>query len=111
MDNVSQGRGAHHRHHRLSLFSHPPPPPDFCRHLPPLLIVKFPPLGSIYVSLNSNAFGTDVSGGIVLEIVIGIAVPIQDGLRRQRRQSAGVGLWCVIVVDVVLWKVRCNVDT
>ncbi len=29
---------------------------------------------------------------------------------RQRR-SAGVGLWCVIIVDVVLWKVRCNVDT
>ncbi len=21
----------------------------------------------------------------------------------------GVGLWCVIIVDVVLWQVRCNV--
>ncbi len=29
----------------------------------------------------------------------------------RQRQSAGVGLWCVIIMDVVLWKVRCNVDT
>jgi hypothetical protein len=53
-----------------------PPLPDFRRHLPPLLIVKCPPLGSILVSVNSNAVGKDVGGGIVLEIVIGIALPI-----------------------------------
>jgi hypothetical protein len=65
-----------------------PPPPDFRRRLPPLLIVKCPPLGSILVSLNSDAFGTDVGGGIVLAIVIGIAVPIRDGLRRHPQESA-----------------------
>jgi hypothetical protein len=54
----------------------PPPPPDFCPRLLPLLIVKCPPLGSILVSINSNVVGKDVTGGIVLEISIGVALPI-----------------------------------
>jgi hypothetical protein len=56
------------------------PPPDFCCCLLPLLIVKCPPLGSILVSLNSNDVGKDVGCVIFLEIVIGIALPIKDGL-------------------------------
>ena len=65
-----------------------PPPPDFRRHLLPLLIVKCPPLGSILVSVNSDVVGKDVSGGIVLEIVIGVALPIRDGLPRYPQESA-----------------------
>jgi hypothetical protein len=53
-----------------------------------LLIVKCPPFGSILLSLNSDAFGTDVGGDIVLGIVIGIAVPIQDGLHCHPQESA-----------------------
>jgi hypothetical protein len=34
------------------------------------------PLGSILVSVNSDAVGKDVGNGIVLEIVIGVALPI-----------------------------------
>jgi hypothetical protein len=65
-----------------------PPPPDFHRRLPPLLIVKCPPLGSILVSVNSNAVGKDVGGGIVLEIVIGVPLPIRDDLRCHTQEFA-----------------------
>jgi hypothetical protein len=65
-----------------------PPPPDFRCRLLPLLIVKCPPLGSFLVSLNSDVFGTDVGGGIFLEIVIGVAIPIQDGLCCHPQESA-----------------------
>jgi hypothetical protein len=63
-------------------------PPDFRCRLLPLLIVKCPPLGSILVSLNSDAFGTDVGGGIVLGIVIRLAIPIRDGLCCHPQESA-----------------------
>jgi hypothetical protein len=53
-----------------------PPPPDFRRRLPPLLIIECPPLGSILVSVNSDAVGKDVGGSTVLEIAIGVAPPI-----------------------------------
>jgi hypothetical protein len=53
-----------------------PPRPDFRRRLPPLLIVNCPPLGSILVSITSDAVGKDDGGGIILEIVIGVALPI-----------------------------------
>jgi hypothetical protein len=55
---------------------HPPPLPGFCCRLRPLLIVKCPPLGSMLVSINSDAIGKDVGGGIILEIVINVALPI-----------------------------------
>ncbi len=64
------------------------PPPDFCCCLLPLLIVKCPPLGSILKSVNSDVVGNDVGGGIVLEIVIGVALPIQDGLPCHPQESA-----------------------
>ncbi len=105
-DNVSQGQRAHHRHHQLSLSSRPssgapiiviigchcplvhPPRLTSVAGLLLLLIVKFPTLGSILVSLNSDAFGTDVGGGIVLGIVISVAILIQDGLRCHPQESA-----------------------
>ncbi len=65
-----------------------PPPPDFRRRLPPLLIIKCPPLGSVLVSIDSDAVGTDVGGGIILENVIGVAHPIWDGLRCHSQESA-----------------------
>ncbi len=40
------------------------------------------------MSVNSNAVGKDVGNGIVLEIVIGVALPIQDGLRCNAQESA-----------------------
>jgi hypothetical protein len=40
------------------------------------------------VSLNSDAFEADVGGGIVLGIVIGLAVPIQDGFCCHPQESA-----------------------
>jgi hypothetical protein len=46
------------------------------------------PLGSILVSVNSDVVGKDVGNGIVLEIVIGIALPIRDGLRCNPQESA-----------------------
>jgi hypothetical protein len=46
------------------------------------------PLGSILVSVNSDAVGKDVGNGIVLEIVISVALPIRDGLRRNPQESA-----------------------
>jgi hypothetical protein len=87
-DNVSQGQRAHHRHHWLSSSSCPPPPrlTSVAASLP-FMIVKCPPLGSILVSVNSNAVGKDVGGGIVLEIVIGVALPIQDGLCCHTQES------------------------
>ncbi len=30
------------------------------------------------------------------------------GGRAAAGARGGVGLWCVIIVDVVLWQVRCN---
>ncbi len=41
-------------------------------------MLNVPPLESILVSVNSDAVRKDVGGGIVLEIVIDIALPIQD---------------------------------
>jgi hypothetical protein len=46
------------------------------------------PLGSILVSFNSDAVGKDVGNGIVLEVVIGVALPIRDGLRCNPQESA-----------------------
>ncbi len=46
------------------------------------------PLGSILVSVNSDAVGKDVGNGNVPEIVIGIALPIQDGLRCNPQKPA-----------------------
>ncbi len=40
------------------------------------------------MSVNSDAVGKDVGNGIVLEIVIGIALPIQYGLRCNPQESA-----------------------
>ncbi len=40
------------------------------------------------MSVNSDAVGKDVGGGIVLEIVIGIALPIRDGLCHHTQESA-----------------------
>jgi hypothetical protein len=40
------------------------------------------------VSVNSDAVGKDVGGGIVLEIVISVALPIQDGLHCHTEESA-----------------------
>jgi hypothetical protein len=53
-----------------------------------LLFVKYSPLRSILVSVNSDAIGNDVGGGIILEIVIGVTLPIQDGLLCQPQESA-----------------------
>ncbi len=53
-----------------------PPPPDFRCRLPPLLIVKCPPLGSILVSVTSDVVGKDAGGSIILEIVIAVTLPI-----------------------------------
>jgi hypothetical protein len=39
------------------------------------------------VTINSDAIGKDVGGGIVLEIVIGVALPIRDGLRCHPQES------------------------
>jgi hypothetical protein len=46
------------------------------------------PLKSILVSVNSDAVRKDVGNGIVLEIVIGIALPIRAGLCRNPQESA-----------------------
>jgi hypothetical protein len=46
------------------------------------------PFGSILVSINSDAVGKDVGNGIILEIVIGVALPIRDGLCRNPQESA-----------------------
>jgi hypothetical protein len=40
------------------------------------------------VSVDSNAAGKYVGNGIVLEIVIGVALPIRDGLCRNPQESA-----------------------
>ena len=40
------------------------------------------------MSVNSDAVGKDVGNGIVHEIVIGVALPIRDGLRRNPQESA-----------------------
>ncbi len=40
------------------------------------------------MSVNSDAVGKDVGNGIVLEIVINIALPIQDGLCCNPQESA-----------------------
>jgi hypothetical protein len=53
-----------------------------------LLIVKCPLLRSMLVSVNSDAAVKDVGGGILLEIVIGVAFPIRDGLRCHPQESA-----------------------
>ena len=74
-DNISQGQRAQHRHHRSSSSSRSPLP-DFRCCLPPLLIVKCPSLRSILVSVNFDAVKKDVGNGIILEIVIGVALPI-----------------------------------
>ncbi len=40
------------------------------------------------MSVNSDAVGKDVGNGIVLEIVIGVALPIRDSLCCNRQESA-----------------------
>jgi hypothetical protein len=45
------------------------------------------PLGSILVSVNTDAVGKDVGNGIGLEIVIGVALPVRDGLRCNPQES------------------------
>ncbi len=40
------------------------------------------------MSVNSNAVGKDVGNGIVLETVIGVALPIRDGLCPNPQESA-----------------------
>ncbi len=40
------------------------------------------------MSVDSDAVGKDVGNGIILEIVIGVALPIRDGLHRNPQESA-----------------------
>jgi hypothetical protein len=64
------------------------------------------PLGSILVSVNSDAVGKDVGNGIILEIVIGVALTIRDGLHCNPQESApptvtnGIGSYAPPLVGI-----------